>query len=69
MSVWYQMGQSVRNLLISLTITSKAILDTESNIQARTDDELGTIMPRTLINCMFLQILDGLLNSFDYNNH
>jgi hypothetical protein len=37
MSVWYQMGQSVRNLLISLTSTSKAILDTESNIQARTD--------------------------------
>ena len=32
------MGQSVRNLLISLTSTSKAILDTESNIQARTDD-------------------------------
>ena len=43
MSVWYLMGQSVRNLLISLTSTSKAILDTESNIQARTGDDLGTM--------------------------
>jgi hypothetical protein len=43
MSVWYQMGQSVRNLLISLTSTSQAILDTESNITARTEDTLGTM--------------------------
>jgi len=43
MSVWYQMGQSVRNLLISLTSTSQAILDTESNITSRTEDTLGTM--------------------------
>jgi len=43
MSVWYQMGQSVRNLLIALTSTSQAILDTESNITARTGDTLGTM--------------------------
>jgi|TARA_R100001163_G_scaffold59557_1_gene48402 hypothetical protein len=54
MSVWYQMGQSVRNLLISLTSTSKAILDTESNIQARTDDELGTIAFATDTNKLYV---------------
>jgi hypothetical protein len=48
------MGQSVRNLLISLTSTSKAILDTESNIQARTDDELGTIAFATDTNKLYV---------------
>ena len=43
MSVGDQMGQSVRNLLISLTSTSQASLDTESNITARTEDTLGTM--------------------------
>ena len=41
MSVWYQMGQAVRNVLT--TLSNKAILDTESNIQARTGDELGAM--------------------------
>ena len=54
MSVWYQMGQSVRNLLISLTRTSKAILDTESNIQARTDDDLGTMAYATDTNKLYV---------------
>ncbi len=48
------MGQSVRNLLISLTSTSKAILDTESNIQARTDDELGTMAYATDTNKLYV---------------
>ena len=54
MSVWYQMGQSVRTLLISLTSTSKAILDTESNIQARTDDDLGTMAYATDTNKLYV---------------
>jgi hypothetical protein len=54
MSVWYQMGQSVRNLLISLTSTSKAILDTESNIQARNDDDLGTMAYATDTNKLYV---------------
>ena len=54
MSVGYQMGQSVRNLLISLTSTSKAILDTESNIQARTDDDLGTMAYATDTNKLYV---------------
>jgi hypothetical protein len=48
------MGQSVRNLLISLTSTSKAILDTESNIQARTDDDLGTMAYATDTNKLYV---------------
>lgn len=48
------MGQSVRNLLISLTSTSKAILDTESNIQARNDDDLGTMAYATDTNKLYV---------------
>ena len=59
MSVWYQMGQSVRNLLISLTSTSKAILDTESNIHARTDDELGTMAYATDTNKLYVFTSSG----------
>jgi hypothetical protein len=59
MSVWYQMGQSVRNLLISLTSTSKAILDTESNIQSRTDDELGTLAFATDTNKLYVFTSSG----------
>ena len=54
MSVWYLMGQSVRNLLISLTSTSKAILDTERNIQARTGDDLGTMAYATDTNKLYV---------------
>ena len=54
MSVWYLMGQSVRNLLISLTSTSKAILDTESNIQARTGYDLGTMAYATDTNKLYV---------------
>ena len=59
MSVWYQMGQSVRNLLISLTSTSKAILGTESNIQARIDDELGTMAFATDTNKLYVFTSSG----------
>jgi hypothetical protein len=63
MSVWYQMGQSVRNLLISLTSTSKAILDTESNILARTDDELGTMAFATDTNKLYVFTESGWVSS------
>ena len=57
------MGQSVRNLLISLTSTSKAILDTESNIQARTGDDLGTMAFATDTNKLYVFTDSGWVSS------
>ena len=52
-------GTKCQELLISLTSTSKAILDTESNIQARTDDELGTMAFATDTNKLYVFTSSG----------
>jgi hypothetical protein len=61
MSVWYQMGQAVRNVLT--TLSNKAILDTESNIQARTGDELGAMAFATDTSKLYVYTSSGWVHA------